>query len=453
MRIHNTSDKSWLIGGDFNSVLHLNERIGSAVTLVEVANFRECIRFTHLHEASCSGPFFTWSSKQGRDDRVFIKINRVCMNDEWDDTFPQYNVQFLPESIFDHCPCVVTLDSKVSTKPQPFRFYNMWGMAQEFGSIMANGWQRSVQGVPMHRVVTKLKGLKLMLKNLNISKFSNIENVTDEAHNVLTGLQGQIYNDPGNVDLLGREKEAREKYEEMNKSRMSFLRQKMMQDWLKGGDTNITYFHACLKKRRAHNQIHGIQNTRGEWVDTQESLENAFLQFYESLTWTTQIDRRKVSRTIVNEGQVLNEEHQSSLSMQFNVEDVREAIFYIEDDKFPSPDGYSSFFFKKSWHLVGEEVTGVVLDYFQTGRMLKQINATTLCLIPKCEQPLNVSQFRPIACCTVLYKVISKMLCKRLKKVLPFLVNPMQGAFIEDRVIWHKFFLYRVILKHYKRKS
>lgn len=68
---------------------------------------------------------------------------------------------------------------------------------------------------------------------------------------------------------------------------------------------------------------------------------------------------------------------------------------------------------------------------------VKQINATTLYLVPKCEQPINVTQFRPIASCDFLYKAISKMICTRLNVVLPGLVDQVQSAFIEKRMIMH----------------
>ncbi|XP_048497994.1 uncharacterized protein LOC104907369 [Beta vulgaris subsp. vulgaris] len=168
-------------------------------------------------------------------------------------------------------------------------------------------------------------------------------------------------------------------------------------------------------------------------MENQEELEAAFLQFYQGLLRTTHSDRRKVSHTILHEGIVLNGEQQQLLSMAFTGEDVRQTLFDIDNEKLL-------------------EVIDVVLDFFQIGRLLKQVNDTTLCLIPKCDQPIDVTQFRPIACCNVLYKVISKMLCTRLKRVLPFLVNPVQNAFIEERVIFHKIFLCHDILKHYKRK-
>lgn len=81
--------------------------------------------------------------------------------------------------------------------------------------------------------------------------------------------------------------------------------------------------------------------------------------------------------------------------------------------------------------------------------ILKQFNTTTLTMVPKIEQASMVTQFRPIACCNTFYKIISKMLCKRLKGVLPELLGECQGAFISGRSIMQNILLCEAILKQY----
>ncbi|KAK4384368.1 hypothetical protein Sango_3068900 [Sesamum angolense] len=64
-------------------------------------------------------------------------------------------------------------------------------------------------------------------------------------------------------------------------------------------------------------------------------------------------------------------------------EEIKDAFFDIAEDKAPGPDGYSSGFYKAAWPVIGEEVVKAILEFFTTGRLLKQVNTTILALIPK----------------------------------------------------------------------
>jgi hypothetical protein len=49
-----------------------------------------------------------------------------------------------------------------------------------------------------------------------------------------------------------------------------------------------------------------------------------------------------------------------SLIMPFYVEHVKRVVFSIVDLKDPETDGLHALFYKKIWHLVGDDITEVV---------------------------------------------------------------------------------------------
>jgi hypothetical protein len=63
------------------------------------------------------------------------------------------------------------------------------------------------------------------------------------------------------------------------------------------------------------------------------------------------------------------------------------------------------------------------------------LNITHIALIPKVKNPSNVTEFRPISLCNVLYKLIFKVLANRLKKILPQIISKTQSVFILSRLI------------------
>lgn len=133
----------------------------------------------------------------------------------------------------------------------------------------------------------------------------------------------------------------------------------------------------------------------------------------------------------------------SKVSSQMNVEltapytehEVKTGLFQMFPTKAPGPDGYPAHFFQRNWELCGEEVTTAVLRILRGEDNPELINETFIVLIPKVASPTELGQFRPISLCNVIYKIASKVLANRLKKVLPKIILQEQSAFIPGRLI------------------
>jgi hypothetical protein len=123
------------------------------------------------------------------------------------------------------------------------------------------------------------------------------------------------------------------------------------------------------------------------------------------------------------------------LSAPYTREEVKKAMFNIGDLKAPGPDGLHAIFYKRFWHIIGEDLTDEVLLAVNSCTIPEGWNNTTIVLIPKVESPESITQFRPISLCNVVYKVISKLIASRLKKILPEVISPTQSAFVPGRLI------------------
>lgn len=76
-----------------------------------------------------------------------------------------------------------------------------------------------------------------------------------------------------------------------------------------------------------------------------------------------------------------------------------------------------------------------IQNFYHQGIFEKSFNATFIALIPKKIAAKDLREFRPINLIGSIYKIISKLLTERLKKVVHKLVYAQQMAFIKGRQI------------------
>jgi len=128
-------------------------------------------------------------------------------------------------------------------------------------------------------------------------------------------------------------------------------------------------------------------------------------------------------------------EMNEALLAPFTGDEVWAALESIGDLKAPGADGMPSIFYKQFWQLLGERVKKEVLEVLNGGDIPQGWNDTIIVLIPKVKQPEKLKDLRPISLCNVLYKLVSKVLANRLKKILPDIISPSQSAFVPGRMI------------------
>ena len=77
---------------------------------------------------------------------------------------------------------------------------------------------------------------------------------------------------------------------------------------------------------------------------------------------------------------------------------------------------------------------------------------TKLVLLPKVPNPERAKDFRPISCCNIIYKCITKLMCNRLKEVLPYIIDVGYGAFVKGREQLFNVLLCQDLGRGYKKK-
>lgn len=132
-------------------------------------------------------------------------------------------------------------------------------------------------------------------------------------------------------------------------------------NWLHRGDRNTKYFTQFASARRRRNLIKKLRNNENGWVEGNDKLNPLIRDYFGGLFNSELVDvdndlMQAVKPRVTTEMNIL-------FTSLYSREDVWKALFHIGDMKAPGSDGLHAIFFKRFWHILGEELTDEVLYY------------------------------------------------------------------------------------------
>ena len=244
--------------------------------------------------------------------------------------------------------------------------------------LMSGGGILFFRGTNSYVIVEKLKALKLKLKSWNKEVFGRVEDRTKIA------LQNLAHWDALGAQRSLTQLELERKTDEIEFKKWALLeeimwRHKSREVWLKEGDRNTGFFHKMVNTHRRHNDIVSLK-INGAWVNEGQDLKEGIVNASQVLLTDPENWRAKLEGLDFTK---LDERETRSLDLPFTEEEIRTALYELNGEKAPSPDGFITAFWQFSWNTVKNEVMAVFKDFFTTGKFEKSLNSTFIVMIPK----------------------------------------------------------------------
>ncbi|XP_058111713.1 uncharacterized protein LOC131255032 [Magnolia sinica] len=159
-----------------------------------------------------------------------------------------------------------------------------------------------------------------------------------------------------------------------------------------------------------------------------------FLQLLSSMTNATSSDIFDVIPPLISQ------EQNDMLLAPLTLVEIQTAVLSISADGAPSPDGFSGTFFSACWNIVSQDLHKAALFLFQGGKLPRAVSTSLICLIPKSS---SLSRF---------YKILASVIATRLSQLLPSIISPEQGAFIQGRSISESIVLAQELFLRFKQE-
>ena len=162
-------------------------------------------------------------------------------------------------------------------------------------------------------------------------------------------------------------------------------KQRSRNAWLKKGDNNTKYFHCQANQRNRRNHILGLEDEDGVCIEDEATMGKVTKRYFEVMFTSSNpsgfdeiLDG--VHHTVIVDGDV-------GVDGDFQAKELYQALKQVATLTTLGPNGMSPIFYKSFWHIVGEDVTVVVLNALNSHIILESINTTFISLIPKIKNP------------------------------------------------------------------
>ncbi|XP_042501990.1 uncharacterized protein LOC122079520 [Macadamia integrifolia] len=306
-----------------------------------------------LIQVPSQGRKFTWTNNRRRG-HVSAVLNRSFCNEAWISYFQECHQFVLQRVASDHAPILVVSEGSERPKNCPFRFQRFWTDHEDYLNAVQSSWENDIPGSPMMVMAQKLKRLKVFLRSWAKENFSNFNLEMMEAKKCMEEIQTVIDRDGISDSIYAKEADAKTKYLKALQNYEKLWAEKSRSRWRDQGDRCSKFFHILVKIRRMKNSIKSLRTVDGTLIS--EYVAGYYEHFHKE--W----DRGRLDGIPSDS-------------------EIKSAVWDLDPDSAPGPDGFPRAFYKSCWDIISSDVCKAIRWFSRTGYMPYGINNNFLILV------------------------------------------------------------------------
>jgi len=166
-----------------------------------------------------------------------------------------------------------------------------------------------------------------------------------------------------------------------------------------------------------------------------ENLKTYITNYYTGLFGSPESNYFSLNEEFTEDIPQVSDLENEILSDAFTEKEIREAIFQMELNKAPGPDGFPAEFYQTFWEVIKPDLLALFNEFHQGSLPLHSLNFGVITLLPKKAEAIMIQQYRPICLLNVSFKIFTKVLTNIIHLVAHKVIRSSQTAFLPGRFI------------------
>lgn len=267
------------------------------------------------------------------------RLDRILVNVTILSTYSATYTFIHPLTASDHYPTSRVLETRFPLGPLPFKYSPLWNENVAAKELIQHTWHQNIEGSPGYIWESKIKRVKYTLKDWAKICYKEPEKEKRETKAKLKNLHSTIEKRRFQQEDKSHEDKLYGQIYHINREEEQKWRIKSRQLWLKGGDKNTTFFHKQTTVQKIKNIITSIIDSEGNQQTNQGAIKQATSNHYRELLIKNgeEEDYGDLLQYLPSR---ITAEINDNLSKEIEEEEIREAIWALQPDKAPGPNGF-----------------------------------------------------------------------------------------------------------------
>lgn len=259
---------------------------------------------------------------------------------------------------------------------------------------------------------------------------------------------------PTNIDA-DRIRKVKNRLEEIEKEKAEGVRIRSKEEWIDKRENCARYFYEEERRKGKLKVMESVLDEGGKIVTSKEDICRTIKRFYEKLLTMEDLDEDKMERLVHTYVQrCLSDEERDSVEGIITKDEIMIALKGMKNNKSPGLDGLPREFYVVMWHELGNELSDVIANICLMDQLPESWTEGLVTTMFKEKGDIrDLKNWRPLTLLNTDYKIMTKALANRMRKVSPHLVSPDQSCGLKDRFLHDQLYFIRDFIQYFNETS